>query len=46
MQPTKTEAYKKAGVCYAFTDDGGELLVINVTRPAFAIKWIYLFFIR
>jgi hypothetical protein len=46
MQPTKTEAYKKAGVCYAFTDDGGELPVIDVTHPVFAIKLIYLFFIR
>jgi hypothetical protein len=31
------EAHKKPGVSYAFTDDGLELPVIDVTHPAFAI---------
>lgn len=38
MQPIKIEAYKNEGVCYAFTDDGIELPVIDVSHPAFAIK--------
>ncbi len=38
MQHTKAELRQKAGVCYAFTDDGVELPVIDVTHPAFAIK--------
>jgi hypothetical protein len=37
-QHAKAGADKKAGVCYAFTDDGVELPVIDVTHPAFAIE--------
>lgn len=37
MQPRIPEKNKKAGVCYAITDDGLELPVIDVTHPAFAI---------
>ena len=37
MQPTIVEKNRKAGVCYAVTDDGIELPVIDVTHPAFAI---------
>ena len=38
MQPKTPENKKKAGVCYAVTDDGLELPVIDVTHPAFEIK--------
>ncbi len=38
MQPKIPEKNKKAGVCYAVTDDGLELPVIDVTHPAFAIR--------
>jgi hypothetical protein len=38
MQPRIPEKNKKAGVCYAVTDDGLELPVIDVTQPAFAIR--------
>jgi hypothetical protein len=38
MQPRIPELNKKAGVCYAITDDGIELPIIDVTHPAFAIK--------
>src|ERR1041384_4020279 len=38
MQPTIVEKNKKAGVCYAVTDDDIELPVIDVTHPAFAIQ--------
>jgi hypothetical protein len=37
MSAILPEAHKKAGVSYAFTDDGIELPVIDVTHPAFAI---------
>lgn len=43
MQPIKTEAHKNEGICYAFTDDGIKLPVIDVSHPAFAIKLIYFF---
>ncbi|MDR3573468.1 MAG: hypothetical protein P4L50_06395 [Anaerolineaceae bacterium] len=32
------EKNKKAGVCYAFSDDGLELPVIDITHPAFAFE--------
>ena len=32
------EMNKKAGVCYAVTDDGLELPVIDITHPAFAFE--------
>ncbi|HMB25104.1 MAG: hypothetical protein ACM33V_04185 [Chloroflexota bacterium] len=38
MQPKVPEKNKKAGVCYAVTDDGIELPVIDVTHPAFALQ--------
>jgi hypothetical protein len=38
MQPGIPEKKKKAGVCYAVTDDGLELPVIDVTNPAFFIE--------
>jgi hypothetical protein len=38
MQPRIPEKDKKPGVCYAVTDDGLELPVIDVTHPAFAIQ--------
>jgi hypothetical protein len=35
--PARTpERHKKPGVCYAWTDDGLELPIIDVTHPAFA----------
>ncbi len=37
MQPRIPEKNKKAGVCYAVTDDGLELPVIDVTNPAFEL---------
>ena len=38
MLPRIPEKNKKAGVCYAVTDDGLELPIIDVTHPAFAIQ--------
>jgi hypothetical protein len=38
MQPKIPEKNKKAGVCYAVTDDGLELPIIDVTHPAFAVQ--------
>jgi len=38
MAPAILEANKKPGVCYALTDDGLELPVIDVTHPAFLVK--------
>ena len=38
MPPKIAEKKKKAGVCYAVTDDGLELPVIDVTHPAFEIQ--------
>jgi hypothetical protein len=38
MQITVPEMHKKDGVCYAVTDDGVELPVIDVTNPAFAVE--------
>ena len=38
MQTPILEKNKKTGVCYAITDDGIELPVIDVTHPAFAIE--------
>ena len=38
MQPRIPEKNKKPGVCYAVTDDGIELPVIDVTNPAFIIQ--------
>ena len=38
MQPRIPEKNKKPGVCYAVTDDGLELPVIDVTNPAFAVQ--------
>jgi len=38
MELKIAEKNKKAGVCYAVTDDGIELPVIDVTHPAFAIE--------
>jgi hypothetical protein len=37
MQPKIVERNKKAGVCYAVTDDGLELPVIDVTHAAFEV---------
>ena len=37
MQPRISMKDKKTGVCYAVTDDGLELPVIDVTHPAFLI---------
>src|ERR1700690_1640232 len=37
MQPRIPERNKKAGVCYAVTDDGLELPVIDITNPAFEL---------
>lgn len=34
--PRLPEKNKQPGVCYAFTDDGTELPVIDITNPAFA----------
>ena len=36
MLPKIPETHKKPGVCYALTDDGIELPVIDLTHPAFA----------
>ncbi len=38
MQIAIPEMNKKPGVCYAVTDDGLELPVIDVTHPAFAVE--------
>jgi hypothetical protein len=38
MIATIPETQKKAGVCYAFADDGLELPVIDVTHAAFALE--------
>ncbi len=38
MQSRVPAANKKVGVCYAVTDDGLELPVIDVTHPAFALS--------
>ncbi len=38
MIATVPETHKKLGVCYALTDDGLELPVIDVTHPAFAFE--------
>jgi hypothetical protein len=38
MQIAVPEMNKKVGVCYAVTEDGIELPVIDVTHPAFAIE--------
>ncbi len=38
MQPRVPEKSKKADICYAVTDDGIELPVIDVTHPAFAVQ--------
>jgi hypothetical protein len=38
MQPQIPEKNKKAGLCYAVTEDGIELPVIDVTHPAFAVQ--------
>lgn len=38
MQPKIEEENKKAGICYAVTDDGLELPVIDLTHPAFALN--------
>jgi hypothetical protein len=38
MPPTLPEAHKKPGVCYATTNDGIELPVIDLTHPAFAFS--------
>jgi len=38
MPTTIPETNKKPGVCYAFTDDGIELPVIDLTHPAFAFS--------
>jgi hypothetical protein len=38
MLPRIPEKNKKAGVCYAVTDDGLELPIIDVTHPAFALQ--------
>ncbi len=39
MLPRIPEKNKKAGVCYAVTDDGLELPVIDVTNPAFEVSF-------
>jgi hypothetical protein len=38
MRPRIPEKNKKAGVCYAVTDDGLELPVVDVANPAFEIR--------
>ena len=38
MQPKIPEKNKKPGICYAVTDDGLELPVIDVTNPAFEVS--------
>ena len=38
MQATVPERDKKSGVCYAVTDDGLELPVIDITHPAFELR--------
>ncbi len=38
MQKLIMEKNKKPGVLYAFTDDGWELPIINITHPAFALE--------
>ncbi len=38
MLPKIPEQNKKPGVCYAVTDDGLELPVIDITHPAFALE--------
>ena len=38
MQTKILEKDKKAGVCYAITDDGLELPVIDLTHPAFELQ--------
>ena len=38
MQPRIMEKNKKAGVCYAMTDEGVELPIIDVTHPAFVLR--------
>jgi hypothetical protein len=38
MPPTIPETHKKPGVCYATTNDGIELPVIDLTHPAFAFS--------
>ena len=37
MSPRIPERNKKPGLCYALTDDGVELPVIDVTHPSFAL---------
>lgn len=37
-QVRRAEHHKKPGVCYAVTDDGLELPVVDVTLPAFELK--------
>src|SRR5262249_45959162 len=37
MNPRIPEKNKKPGVCYAVSDDGLELPVIDITHPAFAL---------
>jgi hypothetical protein len=37
-QTLRPETNKRPGVCYAFTGDGVELPVVDVTHPAFAIS--------
>lgn len=38
MEPRVPERNKQAGVCYAVTDDGLELPVMDITHPAFACE--------
>lgn len=38
MHPMITENDKKPGISYAFTDDGLELPVLDITHPAFAVR--------
>ena len=38
MEISVPEKHKKPGVCYAVTDDGLELPVIDITHPAFALE--------
>ena len=33
-----TEHHKQEGVCYALTDDGLELPVVDITHPAFELR--------
>jgi len=33
------ERNKRTGVCYALTDDGLELPVVDITHPAFAVNF-------